>query len=330
MDDDLTAATKLLSELHLKGRRRTHRLTKVKARDRRVTLHWGWADHIRGFGVGQKRTEGNTVQDSPCITFYVRRKLPKNRLPERLRIPESLYLATIGKKFLTDVIELKGPIVAHSAGNIQPGNDVAHEFGEPGTLGLLVRTSGLQGVLGASCSHVLARSGVAAKAGDVVEHPPLFGQTTNTFGTLTKFFTRLNASDSFAEDFALALISVPFVTALATNGLVVTTIADSRPGFSPDLPTAIQGIHSPNRPGKVINPSWTGTVNNMPFVGEVQFENLVPYETPCMAGDSGSVVLQKDTQTALGLHVAGSTGDGVGLFMPLWPIFQRLGLTLVT
>ena len=328
--DDLTRAVKLLSELHLKRRRGTSRLTKSKNRDRRATVHLGWADHIRGFGVGQKRTGGNAVEDSPCITFYVRRKFPKNRLPKRLRIPESLYLATIGKKFLTDVIELKGPIIAHSAGNIQPGNDVAHEYGEPGTLGLLVRMSGLQGVLGASCSHVLARSGVAVKVGDVVEHPPLFGQTTNGFGALTKYFTRLNTSDSFTEDFALALVSVPYVTALATNGVIVTAIADSRPGFSAGLPTAIQGIHSADRPGKVINPSWTGSVANVPFVGEVQFENLVPYETPCMAGDSGSVVLQKDTQTALGLHVAGSTGDGVGLFMPLWPIFQKLNLTLVT
>lgn len=322
-------AARILAALHIYRRRPVKALSKTRRRDREQTLHWGWNGHIRGIGFGYKRTDDKADLTKPCLTVYVRRKLLKHRIPERERIPDRLRLVSVGSEVITDVIELSSPVVAHAAPNVQPGVDVAHRFGEAGTLGVLVRTGTSTTVLAASCSHVLARSGLGEK-GDLVEHPPLVSATggeVNEFGHLTDTFTRLNQSDTFDEDFALAAVDVPYTIALASNQTIIDTVADSRPGFSPGTPTSLQGFRSPDVPGEIINPEWHGPVE-MPFVGTVQFQNLVPYSPGGTFGDSGAAVLEAGTSTILGLHVAGS--DSTGFFMPLWPVFDDLGLNLVT
>lgn len=324
-------AVALLTALHVAAKRPREPLAKTKKRDRQATVHWGWKSHIRGVGFGYKRTQGKTDLSVPCLTIYVRRKFPRQRLPRNEYIPGRLFLADLGQEVQTDVIEVRRPIVAHAASSIQPGQDIAHQFGELGTLGLLVQLPGDAAVLGASCSHVMARSGVQASEGDFVEHPPLFTTSNldqNEFGELTKFFTQLNVSEVFEEDFALARIDVPHQSVLSTNGTIVQAVADPGDGFTPGLQTSIQGFRSVDSPGQVINPSWSGEIQDIPFVGTVKFQNLVPYSTQCAPGDSGACVLEQGSATVLGLHIGGSSEDQFGLFMPLRPVFTRLQLTL--
>jgi len=321
-------AARVLAALHLSRPNRVKSLSKVRQRDREVSLRWRWKSHIRGVGFGYKRVDNRPDLNQPCVTFYVRRKLPEHRIPPDERIPKTLHLASVSRPVVTDVIEMRHPVVAHEASNIQPGVDVAHRFGEAGTLGVLVRM-GTGPILAASCSHVLAREGLASE-GDFVEHPMLLspgGGQQNEFGRLTSTFTVLNQSDTFEEDFALAAIDVPHIAALSSNGTIIDSVADSTPGFSPETPTSLQGFQSRDVPGQIINPEWHGVIE-MSLVGNVQFKNLVPYFPAGVAGDSGAAVLAAGTSTVLGLHVGGS--DSFGLFMPLWPIFQRLGLNLVT
>jgi hypothetical protein len=327
--DAARKAARVLAALHLSRPRRVKSLSKVRQRDREVSLHWRWKSHIRGLGFGYKRADSRPDLNQPCVTFYVRRKLPEHRIPQDERIPETLQLASVGRPVVTDVIEMRQPVLAHAAANIQPGVDVAHRFGEAGTLGVLVRMGANPAILAASCSHVLAREGLASE-GDFVEHPMLIslsGGEQNEFGHLTSTFTVLNQSDTFEEDFALAAIDVRHTAALSSNGTIIDNVADSTPGFSPETPTSLQGFISRDVPGKIINPEWHGVIE-MPLVGNVQFQNLVPYSPGGVAGDSGAAVLAAGTSTVFGLHVGGS--DSFGLFMPLWPIFQRLGLSLVT
>lgn len=330
--EDVKKAVNFLWGMHRRKPKRAPR-TKERNRDFRATRGWGWQSQVRGIGLGFKRVHGKADLAIPCITIYVRRKAARERLPAEEQIPSRLRLVSFGEEFVTDVVEMRHRLVAHAAANIQPGDEVAHQFGARGTLGLLVRQDNSQTILAASCSHVLARSGLGAARGDRVEHPalPPMNQDLerNEFGALTSTFTRLNQSETFDQDFALAEVTVPHFAALATNGMVVTSVSDSSPGFAPGLETGLQGLRSPNAKGEVFNPTWSGVVGDVPFAGDVQYENLVVYTTQCLDGDSGGVVTQFGTTTALGLHIGGSS-DGVGVFMPLWPLCQSLKLTPVT
>lgn len=200
-------------------------------------------------------------------------------------------------------------------------------------LGLLVTRGREKTVLAASCSHVLARSGVLAREGDLVEHPPLPAGSAQApelseFGRLTDEFTRLDGDSVFDEDFALAATDVPIRPEFLNDAIVATAVADPGAGFAPERQTLLEGVVSPGAEGQIINPAWRGKVSELPFVGDVRFESLVPDRTRCARGYSGAAVLDLGGTSVLGLHVAGSEQDEFGLFMPLWAVFQRLGLRL--
>jgi hypothetical protein len=307
-------------------------LSKARQKDYRATAKWGWNSNIRGIGVGEKHVNGERVAGVPCLTIYLRSKLPQHRIPPSERIPHRLRLAATGEEVVTDILQMKGPITAHAASMVQPGVEVAHKLGDRGTLGLLVRKSGSPQVLALSCSHVLARSGVGSSAGDLVEHPlDVFADPeVNRFGLLTDDFTRLNAGSDISEDMALASVAVNWLPALLDTAVVVLSVADSRPGFQSGTTTLLNGIRTKEAHGEIINGTWSGTIHDVPFAGDVDFTNLVSYRTDCQPGDSGAAVMQDGEQSALGLHVGGSPQDKIGVFMPLWPLFDRLKLKLVT
>jgi len=324
-------ALRLLTQLHYGRPRPSKVLSKIRQRDHRQTSRWGWRTHIRGIGLGLKRTNLEFVEGVHCLTLYVRRKLPEHRLPVQERIPKRLKLASVGQEVLTDIVELRGRITAHAASMIQPGNEVGHEQGEPGTLGLLVRKAGSPGVLALGCSHVLARSGVVdPAASNRVEHPLDVNADPeqNRFGQLTTDFVTLSRDEKASEDFALARVEVPWRPALADTGLIVSGIIDPTT-IAQGTATLMNGVKTKDAHGIVLNSNWSGTVSDVPFVGDVDFENLVSYQTACLPGDSGTVVLQDGTTMALGIHIAGSPADNFGLFMPLGPVFDRLGLQVV-
>lgn len=322
-------AVKLLTSLHLGRRKPVQTLSTSQRRDRRRTLNWGWRSQVRGIAAGLKQSRRPELHGLPCITIYVRSKVPEHRLPATERIPKRLRLDSLGQDVITDVVELRGQITAHAATLVKPGDEVAHELGERGTLGLLVQEDGNQDVLAVGCSHVLARSGAGAAENDRVEHPLDVNADPdqNCFGRLTSTFTVLSTDRTTSEDFALARVDVPFD--LDTGGLTVSGIVDSTAGIASGTPTRLVGLRTSNALGSVINGTWSGTINDVPFVGDVDFENLVSYQTNCVPGDSGGAVLQDGTSLALGIHVGGSAADNFGLFMPLWPVFQRLGLQVI-
>lgn len=266
------------------------------------------------------------------MTIYVRRKLPEHRVPPDERIPKKLSLVSLGVEVLTDIIELRGRVIAHAASMIQPGNNVGHKLGEPGTLGLLVRKGQSPDVLALGCSHVLARSGTGAAENDLVEHPLDVNADPeqNRFGRLTADFTILSRDEKASEDFALAKVEVPWIPSLVDTGLVVSGVVDSNSDITEGTATLLNGVKTKDAHGAVLSSKWCGTISDVPFVGDVDFENLVSYRTSCQPGDSGAVVLQDGTTMALGIHIAGSAQDDFGLMMPLGPVFDRLALQVVT
>lgn len=304
-------------------------MTAAERDDRRRTRRFGWDDRIRGVGFGVKRVRGRRT-DAPCLIFYVSRKYARHDLSNRERIPSELTLRSLGTHLLTDVVVMRGRPRAHAAANLRPGYEVAHADGEPGTMGLLVRRSDAPGRFALSCSHVLALGGTAAP-GSIVETPCSVDPdpTVNAFGTL-ELFTKLGTTGVFREDIALARVDVPSRPRLYPDGAVPQSIYPASLGFDDTMETELWGSVTPRAAGVVSGASWSGKLS-VPHVGPVTFAGLVPYKTACAEGDSGGVVLRRGTTEVLGLHVGGTKSAGLqqAFFMPLSPVFDRLGLRLV-
>ena len=297
---------------------------------------WGWGTHIVGVSAGRKTTLGDETVE-PCITLWVRRKLPRRLLSRRACIPAVLALDMPGGACATDVRELCRPIVAH-AGRIRPlrlGVDIAHVRGVTGTLGLLVTREGTDGTFALGCSHVLARSGVDVAENDPVDQPlNVPSEPEDAVGALCADFTVIRGRSNGAAnpmDAALVRLSVPAEAVFAdgTPGPVAVSFATAGQIAATWRNTLMSGATSGSVAGRVIGTRASMTVERVPFVGEAVYSNVVLYSTRCAEGDSGAAVLTPDGSTAIGLHVAGSSADRVGLFQPIGPVFQKYGLSLV-
>jgi hypothetical protein len=276
------------------------------------------------------------VPDEFCVTFFVLRKEPKQRLLLRQRIPSRLDLDSVSASVTTDVVEMPGRCVAH-AGRIRPLQsraEVGHARGGLGTLGLIVRKIGTTAPdLALSCSHVLARSGALADFGKSIEQP--VKGSPETVGTLTEDFSTLRSGTLATFDVALARLTVPAATGIAGSTVVPRTFSPKTArDFTPGEKTVLFGGVSGQVRGKIAAFASTFDIAEMPFVtGHVEFSGLVAYETRSDRGDSGSVVMSGqpgEESVVLGIHTAGRTDGKMGLFQPIGPIMSKFGLELMT
>jgi hypothetical protein len=313
------------------GRRSRGTAGRAAQRDRRLSRDWGWPDNIVGIGASRKQVGGEVLHGTPTVTIFVRRKRPRERLAASERVPELLHLATVGVDVVTDVVEIGSVPQAHApiVRPLRPGCGGAHFLGEEGTLGLIVTQNGRPDPLILSCSHVLARSGLAGE-GDVIEQPLGAAGITDAVAELTSVFTTLSTAGVNTEDIALARILdvIPRSNILLQSNAAVTSVSPLRADqFTAGTPTRLLGLMSPDARGNTITSESSFRVRDMPGVGDVRFTGLVAYRTECAGGDSGALVVSEDATTALGLHLAG-TPTGLGLFLPLGPVFENHGLAL--
>jgi hypothetical protein len=287
--------------------------------------------NIVGIGASRKQVAGQMIE-APAVTLFVRRKRVRGRLAESERIPEVLRLESIEADVVTDVVEVGSTPVAHASKErpLRPGCGGAHFLGEEGTFGLFVRRVGQNEPLVLSCSHVLARSGLASPD-DVVEQPLGGAAITDPVAKLTDVFSVLSTSSVNTEDIALARIDDGIKTNLLPlpSDTPITSVSDLRAHqFAAGIPTRLLGLTTPDGRGATLTSEASFRVRELPGVGDVTFSGLVAYVTPCAGGDSGAVVVTDDGATALGLHIGG-TPTGLGVFLPLGPVFSTHGLELL-
>ena len=213
-----------------------------------------------------------------------------------------------------------------------------------GTLGLMVRKPAGAERWILSCSHVLARGGnFDAPFASLPENRKVVQQprsdpcdpTVNRVGLLQPGFSVILDSDAqtTTEDLALALIDVGVVavtssTQSATNKRIAIIAAEHPGDWETNMPVWLLGAFNRNTPGTILR--YMGdqpTFIFYPGIGDVRFTGLVRYEVHCQPGDSGGAVVDENNRL-LGLHVAGSEGDGVGAFLPLGEWFRNNGLEL--
>lgn len=292
-----------------------------------------WHDpNILGFGVGPK-TRKEQGDSEMCLVFFVRRKLAKSRLRDLKIVPKHLALNTLGTRVVTDVQEWGELPVSHSSASA--GASVGDLSGNSGTMTLAVTDSSTGDPMILSCSHVLARCGLA-QAGDQVESPadPSSDPRLNVVGKLIRF-TEIDphATDNEVD----AAVAKPNNGVNLSNNIPtigppssirdLTQEGDSAVGIQVQSFGAITG----NQTGLIRNIHVSTSIVYHQLSGDpsVDFVELVQYDAVSQEGDSGAPVLDTaDSPRVVGLHIAGSSDGTAGLFTHIRFVFEALKVTL--
>jgi len=275
-----------------------------------------------GVGYGYKISNNKQTNERALMLFVEKKK--KNLSIDKALPP---LLALASTPIRTDVVET-GPIKPQPLVTrklVLPGYSVGHFKVTAGTLGAVVTRGKAYQIL--SNSHVLANSGLGKK-GDAILYPGKADggkKGKDTVGKLASFrkFKKTGetvdcATASVAKKRLKDLrsgiknLGVPKGTAAAKVGMNVTKT----------------GRTTATTSGKVIATDATLKLNYGAGVGEVSFVQQVVCTRYSKPGDSGSLVLDKKTKKAVGLHFAG--GPSGSFFNPIGLVLKSLGVKLVT
>lgn len=295
--------------------------------------------NVTAISVATKWKRGKDTGE-PCIRFYVERKVPQPAIPS-----ESVLPATY-QGVPTDVIEsgrfvasaavlpgLLGPVTGRFR-PIQPGSSCGFQFPPPndstimaGTLGSLVQRNGKVFVL--SNNHVLANENSLPLGSPIFQPGLLDGgdPLADRVASLSQF-VRLNATGPNQVDCAIAEV---------TEGIAVD------PEFLPQVgklksatPIAAVKNMAVEKVGRT-SAYTQGTVTDVGVSVTVQYSFGAALFTNQMfisgstgsfsaAGDSGSLIVDRQTKQGTGLLFAGSPQFTVA--NPLDAVLSALQVTL--
>lgn len=285
--------------------------------------------NVVAIGVSEKITKRKRT-GKLALTFYVERKVARGKLRADKFIPPTVPEALSGEEAVpTDVVALGRlrPEVNARRNPVEPGNSIGHVEITAGTLGAVVRKGKTVHLL--SNSHVLAVSGTARKGDNIIYPGDADGgrMPADFVGTLSGF-VKFKVGGDFVNRVDCAIMK----PTAARLGSVVSEIR----GLG--VP---KGTIKPKRGMKVVKVGrttgkTTGEIRdvnfrfilNYPEVGEVGFLDQVLCTRYTRPGDSGSLVVDRATGRAVGLHFAGASGGSV--FNPIEDVLKALGVTLVT
>jgi hypothetical protein len=230
-------------------------------------------------------------------------------------------------------VAIRGNALAESTQRpLRPGCSVGHFQGAAGTLGPIVRKIGANQRLIMSCSHVMARAGLAQPQ-DAIEQPADDDGAVgpNAVAQLTNDFTRLNPQALNTMDVALAAVSPGIGVSNAILGGTlpsgVSTLEaedlDNLGGISLTRFGARTGV----QPG-ILEGMHAAVSLEIPALGQaVVFSRVGLYRTHSLEGDSGAPIVRLSTGELFGIHI-GRVAD-FGVFCPIRPLFDHFGLELV-
>lgn len=280
--------------------------------------------NIVAIGIAEKVSEHKKTGEL-SLCFYVEKKIPNSRMKGNKIIPPVLNLVD-QKAVFTDVRQIgrvcpqinrrKSPLLSgFSVGNVN----------ETGTLGAIVKKGSQLFLL--SNSHVLADSG-KGKSGDEIMYPGERDTRSKTqkvallrefvpFKIGDDFLNRVDAAlaevnDDFLDqlDFSIHGATSPLCTANPTRGMTIV----------------MRGRTSGNSEGTVEDVHFSIVVP-YPGVGKVGFIDQVKCTRYSKSGDSGSIIVDKQSGKIVGLHFAGS-GDA-SIFNPIAEVMKALKFRFV-
>ena len=284
--------------------------------------------NIVAIGISEKISKRKPT-GKLALTFYVERKVPLKKLRADMLVPPTVPEALSGSEAIpTDVVVLGKirPEVNVTRHPVQPGNSIGHIDITAGTLGAIVKKGSELHIL--SNSHVLAVGGTAKK-GDSIIYPGDADNGKNPADLVARLsgFQKFVTGGDFVNHVDCA-IAKPTAARLSE---VVSEIKGL--GVPKGTIQAVRGMKV-QKVGRTTGKT-NGEVRDVHFrfvltyeVGEVGFIDQVLCTRYTAPGDSGSLVIEKETGRAVGLHFAGANGGSV--FNPIAEVLKALGVVLVT
>lgn len=279
------------------------------------------AHNVVGVGLSWKCTKGRRRKNNWCLVFYVRHKLGKKEIGSKFMLPTSLF------GIQTDVVAVGMPRFV----SLAPGDQVAvtGPFGpnsiEKGTISGIVKDSGGK-------RYILSNNHVLADFGRKPQGSKVFDQQLTTVAKLKVVVPLQPAPVINDADAALAELQ---------PGISVTAIMPTPAGpLSSATPVSAEVNNTVLKRGAVTNIT-RGRVSAINvqshiidqvagigpqvfhFSGMIRVED-VPPGVFCTDGDSGSLVVDSVSQSAVGI-IVGRDESGT-LVCPLAAVLEALGI----
>ena len=286
--------------------------------------------NIVAVGISEKVSKGQRA-GKLALTFYVERKVPLAELSEEFAVPGTIPDALSGPEAIPTDVKVIGklrPELNATRARFQPGNSIGHINSRAGTLGAVVIKGNAFHIL--SNSHVLALGGLARKGDSIIYPGPDDGgaMTADLVAKLTGF-KKFVMGDGYRNrvDCAIARPTAErlgdLIAEIKGLGLPSGTIKPVR-----GMKVTKVGRTTGKTTGEIQDVHFRFTLDYEGEIGEVGFVDQVLCTRYTDGGDSGSLVIDKATGRAVGLHFAGANGGSV--FNPIDEVLKALGVKLVT
>jgi hypothetical protein len=288
--------------------------------------------NVLAVGISEKISKKKKTGKLALI-FYVEKKIPMTRLKKKEIVPETVPSRSGGEAVITDVIaigKLK-PELNISRKSFQPGFSIGHVKGDAGTFGAVVKDKKNQLYI-LSNSHVLANCG-KCNVGDLILYPGVFDKGVKPADVRARLhsFVPFNINEKYGNVVDCAL-------AKPTDEQLINMLSEIK-GFG--LP---KGVAKPKRGMKVVKVGRT-TGKTSSEITDVNFRTIIDFRKKGLRkvgfkdqiwcekhytkpGDSGSLVIEKATGKAVGLHFAGAEGGSA--HNPIDKVLSALQVKLVT
>jgi hypothetical protein len=278
--------------------------------------------NIVGLGIAEKVSDKKRSGEH-SLCFYVREKKAKRGLRSNRMIPPVISIG--GRPVFTDVYQIGLP---KAQGNvqmdpIQSGFSLGRSgSGGAGTLGAIVKSGATRYIL--SNAHVLVPRRINPGAAIEAIYParPDTDSDDRRVGVL-RDFVKLTDSGNTA-DAALAEIDPEFLNDIDTS---IFKAAIPHSVGEPELDMVIVGNGRSSGPmeGVVRDCHFSGSLDFRDVgLGLIDFVDQVRCEPYSQKGDSGSLIVAKNSGKIVGLHVAGS--DEGSFFTPIKAVQAALNI----
>lgn len=271
------------------------------------------ADNVAAVGVGEKVTQGIST-GRPAVKVFVRVKFASDEIPDNDRIPEFIDGIPVD-------VEQIGTVRAFKAGAqlampnprtkirpAQPGCSIGFfdpNFRMAGTFGAVVTREGKTFVL--SNNHVLANENELPVGSPIAQPGPLDGGTmSDVIAKLTEF-VRLDPAGPNTVDAAIAQVSS---ASIVSRDILFIGPPKGKKAATVDMIVHKFGRTTSYRAGRVISVNTdvkiAYEIGELLFKGQVIIQGLNGQQFSA-AGDSGSLILERSSNDAVGLLFAGSS-----------------------